>query len=711
MCSNVKPLKDAAAAERSFLGPDVHHVRACDCDPRESPASSATGPQGVSGLRCDKCARGYQGEFPACEPCHQCFDIWDNVVGELTNQTQRLEAQVTELQTIGVTAPYKELISSLERNSKAVRDIVESNPAAMKLEQIQDLMHQIMYVPKRIKTYSGLMSYLNGKLNTTEETLNVLRDDANSTDVNLDALMNEVNELDLNVKELRQQVYDAKNANFQDVAIVDRRRVFSGAMDTITAAYRESVLAELKANASTSDPGNTVEQSAAVRKTTEDKLSSSQKEFDRKQQRHSQKLDKLSKELDKFDLAPLSEKTCGGAAEGDSCPGAPCGGLGCVGSDGAPQCGGEGCKGLVTTSQTALKSASDLDQEILAAMQEVDKLSRMVWEANVRANEAKANAMEVLIKSNQSKERVEQSNEQLRNLIKEIRDLLMNDKADVSVIEKVANEVMALEMPTSTEKLQELTKEIRERVGTLTSVETILSQSAEDIEAAETLLKEAKAASEEASNMKDTAEVVKAALDESERAQNTANDAIQLAQNNTKGTLDLLISVEAETASSELKLSKTTGRLVQLERDVGLLRQNNLEVNQLTETADFVTEQAKLEAEEAQQEFDVEVKDKFEEVEDLVEDKGESVLQARRKADELQQEAKELLAQSSGKLQRLRELETSYEANQRILEARAAELAELEQMVRRVLEEISHKYIQNLRTHLRYRAVNVFEEP
>lgn len=55
--------------------------------------------------------------------------------------------------------------------------------------------------------------------------------------------------------------------------------------------------------------------------------------------------------------------------------------------------------------------------------------------------------------------------------------------------------------------------------------------------------------------MKETAEVVKSALDETERAQSVAMDAIQLAQNNTKGTLDLLISVSLTAARIQMLLS------------------------------------------------------------------------------------------------------------------------------------------------------------
>ncbi|XP_061571279.1 laminin subunit beta-1b isoform X1 [Cololabis saira] len=656
-----------------FWGDPEVKCHACDCDRRgisSDQCHRATGQctcvEGASGPRCDQCARGYEGTFPACQPCHQCFAVWDTVVGELTNQSRRLERQVTELLTSGVTAPYKELVVSLERNAKAVREIVENKTATVKLEQIQDLMHQI----------TGLMSYVSGKLNTTEEGLTLLHYASNTTGENVDTLINEANHLERKVQELRQEVHNAKNANIY------------GAMNTISTAHMESSNAEFRCKASTSDPGNTVEQSAAMRKATEDKLSGSQKEFDRKNQRNTQKLDKLSKELDKSDLSSLNEKICGSAAKGEDC--SPCGGLGCGGDEG-PQCGGEGCGGLVTTSQEALQSAKNLDQQIQDAMQEVDKLSRMVWEANIRANEAKANAMQVLIKSNQSKERVEQSNEQFRNLIKDIRDLLNNEKADASVIEAVANEVLALDMPTSAERLQELTNEIREKVSTLSNVETILSQSADDVQVAEALLKQAKMASDETSNMKEKADTVREAQDETERAQNNATDAIQLAQNNTRGTLDLLLSVESDTARSELKLSNTTGRLLQLEREVGLLRQNDLEVNKLATTAEQITEQATQNADKAHEEFKEEVIDKFEEVKEQVEDKGESVLQARRKADQLQQEAKELLVQSSTKLEKLGELEKSYQINQGVLEEKAGQLVELEQTVRRILDEISQK--------------------
>ncbi|KAK2867430.1 hypothetical protein Q8A67_025547 [Cirrhinus molitorella] len=65
------------------------------------------------------------------------------------------------------------------------------------------------------------------------------------------------------------------------------------------------------------------------------------------------------------------------------------------------------------------------------------------------------------------------------------------DGADLESIEAVANEVLQMQMPTTPAQLQNLTAEIRERVGSLTDVEDILNQSAADIMRAESLLEQA----------------------------------------------------------------------------------------------------------------------------------------------------------------------------------------------------------------------------
>lgn len=72
-----------------------------------------------------------------------------------------------------------------------------------------------------------------------------------------------------------------------------------------------------------------------------------------------------------------------------------------------------------------------------------------------------------------------------------VSDTLEN-AADLESIELVANEVLAMQMPTTPAQLQNLTDEIRQKVAELGGVDTILQQSADDILRAENLLEQAR---------------------------------------------------------------------------------------------------------------------------------------------------------------------------------------------------------------------------
>nr|XP_040019155.1 laminin subunit beta-1a [Gasterosteus aculeatus aculeatus] len=660
-----------------FWGEPEVKCHACDCDPRgisQQQCNKASGHcvcvEGVSGPRCDVCSRGFSGTFPNCQRCHQCFTEWDDVIGQLTNQTHRLVNKVNAMKASGVSGPYKKSIDSMERSVADIWVVLNQNPASQPLSETQELLQQA----------SDLMGTLSQMLNHTERTLVQVEDQDSVVETKLDSVMSDAQKLERTVKELMDQVEFIKNSDIR------------GATDSITRYFRQSLAAEVGANASTIDPGSPVETSITLRQLTEAKLNQTREEFLRKHTEHARRLDDLAGELQTLDLAEISHKTCGSPSSGqDSCMSSPCGGLGCVDSEGQTRCGGEGCDGVITVASNILKNTQDSEQEIISALQEVEKLSQMVSEAKVKADEAKLSAQEVLMKSNRTKQKVLQSNEELRVLIRQIRDFLTQDGADLESIELVANEVLAMQMPTTPAQLQNLTEDIRQKVGELGHVEDILQQSAADIQRAENLLDQARLASEEAADVKDSAEKVKQALEEAQKAQTTASSAIEQAAADIQNTNQLLSSVELETSHAELKLTNSTQRLQRLEKDVSLLRDKSLNISLSTERTNQDAASISKVAEEVKEDLDSELKEKYAKVEQMIGQKAGDVVNAKKRAESLQQEAKELLLKASDKLQLLKDLEKSYEDNQRTLEVKAEKLVKLEAAVKELLQEISSK--------------------
>ncbi|XP_067349551.1 laminin subunit beta-1a isoform X2 [Channa argus] len=660
-----------------FWGDPEVKCHACDCEPRgisQTQCNKVTGHcvcvDGVSGPRCNVCARGYSGTFPDCHRCHQCFAEWDDIIGQLANQTHRLINKVNAIKASGVSGPYRKSIDNMERSVADIRVLLNQNPASQPLTEIQHLLQQA----------SDLMGTLNQILNHTEQTVVQVEDQNTAAEIKLNSVMSDAQKLERTVQELLDQVEFIKNSDIR------------GATASITKYFLQSQSAEAQVNSSTVGTGSPVETSAALRQLTEDKLNQTRQEFLKRHAEHARRLDDLAGELTSLDLSEISHKSCGNPSTGqDSCSTSSCGGLGCADSDGRTRCGGEGCEGVVTLAKSVWTKATKSEQEITSAMEEVEKLSKMVSEAKLKADEAKLSAQDVLMKTNRTKQKVDQSNQELRGLIRQIRDFLTQDAADLESIELVANEVLAMQMPTTPAQLQNLTDEIREKVGELGHMETILQQSADDIQRAENLLNQARQASEEATDVKESADKVKKALEEAQRAQMAANSAIQQAAANIQNTNTLLSSVESETTDAEQKLNNATQRLQRLEQDVSLLRDKAVNVTVTAERTSKDAASIRKITEELKKDLDSDLKDKYASVEQLIGQKAGGVADAKKRAESLQREAKELLLQASDKLQLLKDLEKSYEDNQRALEVKAEQLVQLEAAVKELLQEISHK--------------------
>uniref|UniRef100_A0A3P9JZ19 Laminin, beta 2 (laminin S) n=1 Tax=Oryzias latipes TaxID=8090 RepID=A0A3P9JZ19_ORYLA len=662
--------------QENFWGDPRTICRACDCDWRgieTSQCHRATGhcvcQQGVSGVRCDQCARGFSGQFPDCQPCHQCFGDWDRIVQDLAVRTRALAERAHEIQTTGLIGPYEKFFKDLEEKLARAQGIVnERNATAAAVSALMELIEDLR----------AQIGETTDTLNRLEGDLTLVQDSNSEASKELSALEREAKELNLTSEQLHHQLDVLKNSNFL------------GAYDSIRSSHNRSRDAERRANESTTTRPSTVSQSADTRRRTERLIAAKKDDFNRKNAANKRGLGDLNAKVQDLDMTRLNEKVCGSSSH-DPCGESPCGGAGCRDDDGNRHCGGLNCDGAVAAADDALQKAKHAEKELNKALGETQGLFTKVAEAKSKAEEAKSKAQAALDKATATKNKVERSNNDLRDLIKQIRNFLTQEGADPDSIEAVANQVLRLSIPASPSQIRELADEIKARVRSLSNVEAILQQTQEDVRKAEQLLLDAKRARHQAEGVKSTAEAVTQALLDAQTAQTSAEKAIAKAKTDIGEARKRLTQIESETSDNEKDLNDAMDRLGTLGREINILKTKCAENNMAAARAEETATMARDKANEAKQILDGQLTDKYNEVQQRVDTKAKAVQEAKKKAETFREEANDLLKDAQDKLKRLAELELSYEENQRKLEGKAQQLDGLEEKMREILNEINLK--------------------
>ncbi|XP_030061842.1 laminin subunit beta-2 isoform X2 [Microcaecilia unicolor] len=662
--------------QENYWGNPNSQCRPCDCDRRGTEASQcnrASGHcscrQGVSGVRCDQCARGFSGEFPNCQPCHQCFGDWDRIVQDMAAHIRKLVQRAKDIQHTGLIGTYEKDFRDLEEKLKTVQGIVNARNATV--HAVTQLMITMDDLRNRIGETTERLTQLEGEL--TE-----VQDENFDATHELNALERDARALNLSAKEISHQLDVLKNSNFL------------GAYDSIRHSHAQSREAEIQANASTVNVPGAVSDSADTRQKAEQQMVKKRDDFYRKNAANHRALQDLKAKAETLSMKKINEKVCG--APGDlPCAESPCGGAGCYDDEGKRHCGGLNCNGAVATSDNALDRARHAEDELRRAMDDVAQLFQKVAEAKVKANKAKLRAQAVLDKANDAKGRMDQSNKELRELIQQIKDFLNQEGADPDSIEMVASYVLGLSIPASPQQIRHLAEEIKDRVSSLSNVDAILDKTAGDVRKAEQLLQEAKRAKTRAENVKTTAETVKKALDDAKRAQIAAEAAIRNAAGDIRDTEKALASIQSGTANAENRLNDAMDRVGQLDRQIDALKMKRANNSLAATRAEETATAARDKANEAKQLLDGQLGDKYKIVQDLMDRKAKGMKEAKEKADQLRAEARKLLRDAHNKLKRLNELESQYERNERILELKARQLDGLEDKMKDILGAINQQ--------------------
>ncbi|XP_012991876.3 laminin subunit beta-2 [Esox lucius] len=641
----------------------------CNCHPLGSESAQCdrvTGAcecrTGASGLRCDSCDRGFSGAFPKCIPCHPCFELWDDTVCTIRQELERIRREVQRILESGeIPGVEDRRIHELEEKLARLRDLIQDGD--------KDRIHQL--IGQSIDDLRAEIALTDGRLMGVARELNGIQVQDEVLRRNLTQMEEELRDLNTTLEQHWKEMVN--NSEFQDQ------------FDLVKKYYNESQEAQQRCNASVSGPFSPVEESKAIREQTEDLLSERKDKFLRTVAAQKKSLSELENKVRDVDkkVHQLSHKVCGGSANSSSngtCPNSPCGGAGCRDSDGQRVCGGDGCNGTVSASLKGLKYADDVTNNLTAASDDLQRVTKKLQDIAMLTQDVKNQAMDTLDKAQKKKDLFENSNKKLKEFIKKIKEFLTVEGADPESIEKVALQVLAISLPVNRTTLDSVVQQIKDSINNLTDIEGVFNNTAEQLRQAKELLNRAKDVKTRAEGVKDTANMTKQALDSSEMAIQKAAEALDQALKNLNSTKNSTAMVEEKLKDLEAMQMDSMMRLANLSRGIDELKSKTDQNREMAQDATNQAQNATLEALGLEEGLN-ETEGRYKELQMMVDSLGgasgglDSINQ---RANEIKKEAEDLLTKANKGIETLRKLERTFRNNEQRMQDQRTELGELE---------------------------------
>ncbi|XP_041046913.1 laminin subunit beta-1-like [Carcharodon carcharias] len=651
--------------------------QACVCDPDGSEThqcNRSTGfcfcKEGFTGSQCDQCNRGYHGRFPSCTRCHACFDLWDEEIRRLGELLRSLKATVHRITMSGVSGGSNRQLQELEEKLKNVQELVRGHPLVS-----QELLEQL----------SDLVDSLRQEMEQLSQRMDTLVEDTSRTQA-----ANSKAERD--IKQLEEET-----ANLNKSLILKAKELekfitsnFKEFYDSILKYYQESCEAEKVVNGSVSGPHSLVEQSEGTRQETERLLQQQENTFRKSTAAHRKQLKDLEGKVQELTVESINEKVCG-SSSGQDCASDPCGGANCRDSSGSRWCGGEHCAGALSQSAEALRTATNTTIALQDTQHQLDAVSKKIEEIQGQAENAKSQAAKTLKRAIEAKNLINNTVAELCKFIKTVKDFLNEEGADPESIDLLANLVLNISFPVSSLDIRKIVQEIKDTMGRVKDVDTILNDTARNLQLAQQLAKQAEKVKNRATEVKGNVAEAKRSIDAVKSKLDVVEKSLQKAKNITSTAEDSIGKANELLDVIKSRLKELMDRFKILSTGVQILENKTIANRKKAQDLESEVNAIQNRTEQLQNNDMKNVERLYKELKDKIGSLGNGTENGNERVKKIKEDAEKLRNKATNSLARLNALEKKFNKNKRTMTEKLDTLQGLERNVTDLLEYIRER--------------------